>query len=741
MLGNFVTGISILAPAGMLPELSHAFGVSIHEAGLLITFGAVVLCIASPLSAWLTSSFDRRRLLSVAVAVMAAAQVATVLAPDYATLMAVRLVMLAVAALFTPQAAGTAAMMVPPARRGSTMSYVFLGWSLALAVGLPLITYVSSHLDWRIAHGGIGVLALVNLAMLVWRIPPGLKGMPVDLKTWRDLARNPLIVLLLLVTILQTSGQFAVFTYLGPLFIRLGGSSELAAIAFGIYGVMGFIGTVIASRIVDTWGAYRTSLATVALLLLGIGDDGAGNGDRPRDAGVDGRVWGFAFSAANSMQQVRLAEAAPPFAGVTGSLNTSGLYVGRPSARESPARCSRTSSTVRSAIGHGFLVLALITVILSRTRPGLRGRRVVDAAPARVAPRQVPARAGRRRRRHVCDAGGAPRLAAQQPRSVIQPPAHSPKRAKSPRRRKPSRSVRAGNGSRSAATSYADKSRSSRGRRCVAGCAAPGAVRTGCGMLHGFVTWLRGVPGTEPAVAFAHTRALSMILTAPAAKSHGSLVPSRLRFFDAGMTDSCDADVARGGEGTNLQRVGSLSLGSWARICAAAVCLLLPGSAMPGTKAHATSTIQDRKLPMNFTWHAPSAGACREVLPRLDRRRGRSSPPRRRRSSRTSPADAISRAPPWSGLRRRSCSTPSRSAGRWRDLKLRTTVGTVIERAAADGIAPQHRPRCLLRVDVRVPAAVGRARHVPMARGCALHQIWMGDRADDAKGGELFGAD
>ncbi len=176
MLGNFVTGVSILAPAGMLPELSREFGVSIHETGLLITFGAMVLCIGSPLSAWLTSQFDRRLLLSVTVAIMAAAQFASMLAPNYATLLAIRLAMLAVAALFTPQAAGTAAMMVPPERRGSTMSYVFLGWSLALAVGLPLITYVASHVGWRVAYCGIGVIALLNLALLVWRIPSGLKG-------------------------------------------------------------------------------------------------------------------------------------------------------------------------------------------------------------------------------------------------------------------------------------------------------------------------------------------------------------------------------------------------------------------------------------------------------------------------------------------------------------------------------------------------------------------------------------
>ena len=366
MLGNFVTGVSILAPAGMLPELAQEFGVSIHEAGLLITFGALVLCIGSPVSAWLTSALDRRILLSVTVAIIAAAQFASMVAPNYATLMAVQLLMLAVAALFTPQAAGTAAMMVPPERRGSTMSYVFLGWSLALAVGLPLIAYVASHIGWRVAFTGIGVIALLNLALLVWRIPKGLIGAPVDLKTWGDIARNPLIVLLLVVTVLQTSGQFVVFTYLGPLFAKLGGSAQLAIIAFSIYGVMGFIGNVIASRVVDTWGAYRTSLTTIALLLFGIAMWALGAGVVPLML-ASMVPWGMAFSSANSMQQVRLAAAAPLFASATVSLNTSGLYIGQ--AIGSGIGGFLFAHEMYYAIGYvgvGFLVLALITVFISR---------------------------------------------------------------------------------------------------------------------------------------------------------------------------------------------------------------------------------------------------------------------------------------------------------------------------------------------------------------------------------------
>src|SRR3979490_1880048 len=96
MLGNFVTGTSILAPAGMLSELSGGLGVAIHDAGLLITFGAIVLCIGSPLAAWLTSRIERRTLLTSTLAVLALANAASACAPDYATLLVIRLIMLAV---------------------------------------------------------------------------------------------------------------------------------------------------------------------------------------------------------------------------------------------------------------------------------------------------------------------------------------------------------------------------------------------------------------------------------------------------------------------------------------------------------------------------------------------------------------------------------------------------------------------------------------------------------------------
>ncbi|HWZ09020.1 MAG TPA: MFS transporter [Bradyrhizobium sp.] len=329
MLGNLVTGCSVLAPAGMLIELSSDLGVTVHTAGLLITFGAVMLCVGSPLTAWLTSSIDRRRLLAVTLTVFALGNAASALAPGYTTLMIIRLIMLAVGALYTPQAAGTAALIVSPEKRGGTIAYVFVGWSLAAAVGLPLITFMTSRYGWRAAYGSIGLIAALGVVLLVWRLPAGLLGSRVDLRTWTDVARNRAIVVLLAITTLLMSGQFAVFTYMGPLLAKLTHvGADAVGLAFALYGVCGFIGIAIASRIVDSWGSYRTSVLCISLVLTGVIGWALSAGAYPMMA-ASVAVWGLGFASSNSMQQVRLVSAAPALASASVSLNTSVLYIGQ----------------------------------------------------------------------------------------------------------------------------------------------------------------------------------------------------------------------------------------------------------------------------------------------------------------------------------------------------------------------------------------------------------------------------
>jgi predicted MFS family arabinose efflux permease len=369
MLGNIVTGCSVLAPAGMLGELAAGLNVTIGDAALLITFGAVMLCIGSPLTAWLTSRIERRTLLAVTLAVLALTNIASAFAPDYTSLLAIRLFMLAVGALYTPQAAGTAALIVPVERRGSTIAYIFLGWSLAAAAGLPLITLIASGFGWRAVYGSIGLIGCVSFALLAWRLPDGLVGAPVDLKTWAAVGRNRGIVLLLAITTLQMSGQFVVFTFMAPLLAKLTQAGpDAIALVFLLYGVFGFVGIAIATRIVDSWGAYKTSLLFTAVMLAGVTGWALSAGIYPLMA-CSVAIWGLGFASTNSMQQVRLVGAAPELASASVSLNTSVLYIGQAVGSAIGAVLfGRELLYGAGYVGMAFIALALVVVMLTRPR-------------------------------------------------------------------------------------------------------------------------------------------------------------------------------------------------------------------------------------------------------------------------------------------------------------------------------------------------------------------------------------
>jgi predicted MFS family arabinose efflux permease len=213
------------------------------------------------------------------------------------------------------------------------------------------------------------VVGCLSFILLMWRLPRGLVGAPVDLKTWADVGRNRLIILLLSITTLQMSGQFVVFTFMGPLLAKLTHATpDAVALVFMIYGVFGFIGIAIATRIVDSWGPYKSSLLFTALILAGVTGWALSAGIYPLMA-CSVAIWGLGFASTNSMQQVRLVSAAPALAPASVSLNTSVLYIGQ-AVGSAIGGILYAHDLLHGAgyVGAGFVVLAVITVILTKPR-------------------------------------------------------------------------------------------------------------------------------------------------------------------------------------------------------------------------------------------------------------------------------------------------------------------------------------------------------------------------------------
>ena len=143
---------------GALNDLASGLRVTVPLAGQLVTAGAIVVALGAPLLAALLGGWDRRRLLVASLLWYAAGHALSAAMPSFETLLPVRAACVLGAAVFTPQAAAAINVLAPVPGRGRAMAFVFLGWSLASVLGLPLAGVVArrSAGAWLRAGRGAG---------------------------------------------------------------------------------------------------------------------------------------------------------------------------------------------------------------------------------------------------------------------------------------------------------------------------------------------------------------------------------------------------------------------------------------------------------------------------------------------------------------------------------------------------------------------------------------------------------
>ncbi len=359
-LGNIFIGSGVLAPAAMINAMTADLNVSSVAIGALIGWGAVVLCIGAPAFGFFTNRVDRRTLLAASLLLYAAGHIASAFAQDYATLLVIRLAMISGAAIFTPQAASAVALMTPENRRSSAVATVFMGWAVATAVVIPLMSILAEIMDWRLIYGALGAGSLLAGIGVLISLPAKLYPARMSLSTWGKVTRRPAIVILLAATSLQITGQFVLFPYLAAEMRRASDADPSAvALALGLYGAAGLLGSIIAARTVNSLGAARTHMICVAIMVSGlVGWSLFASSPAPAIASCF--VWGLGFGAGVAMQQARLIAVAPALASASVALNTSVLYLGQAAGSAIGGELiTRTLHPAMGPTGAAFMLIAL----------------------------------------------------------------------------------------------------------------------------------------------------------------------------------------------------------------------------------------------------------------------------------------------------------------------------------------------------------------------------------------------
>ena len=329
LFGNFVIGTGVLAPAGLINELSSAFAVDIPTTGSLIGYGAAVLCIEAPLLAFATNRVDRRVLLTAALLLYIVGHLLSAFATSFGVLLAIRLAMVGGAAVFTPQAASAIGLFIAPEQRAGSVAFIFLGWSVALAVGVPLVSLFGAAFGWSATYLALTALSAIAAIAVFATVPGGLMTPPLSIAAWKCVFINRKVQLLLVVTCIFIAGQFTEYPFVAArLKSDAGASASTIAILFAVYGLTGVVSSAIAANAIDRLGGPRTTRVALVIVILGLFVWSL-SGASVLLAAVGLAIWGTGGSPAVAAQQARLIAADPVAASATVALNTSLLYAGQ----------------------------------------------------------------------------------------------------------------------------------------------------------------------------------------------------------------------------------------------------------------------------------------------------------------------------------------------------------------------------------------------------------------------------
>ncbi|MFM9372180.1 MFS transporter [Streptomyces sp. Da 82-17] len=388
----FVLFLALLATAtdefiiaGVLPAVAADLQVSVAAAGQLVSVFAVVYAIGAPTLAVVCERWPRRAVMSGALAVFVAANVAAALAPGYWWLMAARVAAALGAAVVASAAFATAAAGAPAGEQGRYLGVVTAGMTAALFTAVPLGSWLAGALGWRAGFWLIAAVGAVAIAGLRATAPAVPGGEPAPLRERLAPLRNVAVLRLIAVTFLAASGGLMFYTYLGAYTAHLAsGSYGLLSFLLLLVGLAGLAGALLAGRVTDRWGPRRSLRLVigghaVALLLAAVLIYA-----QLESAVVLSLVVGcwalFAWGLTPPVQGSILAAAEAPGAsaadggpslGMTAlALNISGLYLGTGVA-------AALGGTVISALGVPYVpVAAAVLIGLSFTlTPGGPSRR------------------------------------------------------------------------------------------------------------------------------------------------------------------------------------------------------------------------------------------------------------------------------------------------------------------------------------------------------------------------------
>ncbi len=251
---------------GVIPYVAERFGVSVPDAGLLVSMFALIVAIAGPTMPLLFSKVNRKAVMLLALGVFSVCNVVGVFAPTFEVLLAARVIPAAFHPLYVSMAMAVAQQTGDTeAERAKHSSQVFIGVSAGMVVGAPIAGVLASSVAFPAAMGFFALVTIVALVLTIVCVP----SMPVErsLSYGKQLAvlKKPIFLASLLAAAAVNAGMFGFYSYLSDYLGNAGFAAGAVSVLLLVYGLANIVGNTLAGR---TLGAAPRRTMVVAPVIL-----------------------------------------------------------------------------------------------------------------------------------------------------------------------------------------------------------------------------------------------------------------------------------------------------------------------------------------------------------------------------------------------------------------------------------------------------------------------------------------
>ncbi|MGE8081389.1 MFS transporter [Peribacillus loiseleuriae] len=325
---SFVVGLVEMILGGILPLVANDFGVSLGQAGMLISVFSLTFAISGPLLLSATSRIERKRLMLLTLFAALFANIIAVLSTSYTMLLVTRIISAMSAALLISLCVTIASNISSELYRARAISIVLMGVSASLVLGVPFGLMLGNAFGWRAPFGFIAALTAISILcihLLLGKIEP---KPSISIKAQLQALKNEKIIFIQLTSVLFFGGHLTLYAYLTPFLQRtLGLDGNWISLMYLIVGIAAIIGGGIGGVLSDRIGPKKTIITVISVFAVSIFILPFTTFNAPLFLTVM-IVWSMLSWALQPAIQSYLIVSAPDTSDIQQSLNNSAAHVG-----------------------------------------------------------------------------------------------------------------------------------------------------------------------------------------------------------------------------------------------------------------------------------------------------------------------------------------------------------------------------------------------------------------------------